>query len=949
MKHRQPSSAGTGVAPALPLIALALVALSGCLAPGARFARTAEHDPRAAEAQAAKWLERHGEADPNREAVLDAQGEAAFMIADDLDSVPGWQRFQADYSQPRRLVGIAARREASAAFRDVASSTDTVGAYRTWRRDYPDGIELPEARGREVELAFIGATEGDGIEGIQRFQAEYDDWPEAARRLSDAREIEMDRTFAVTKAEGSTPALRDWLTRYGDWAEKPGVRAEAHALADRAIATDAVGALLVGSWERAALLSWLDDSEALPAAGAVASERVDELWSRAELSDSTEGWWVLSRLLTADPRGGEASARARALGWEAVKEDPSRGLHFVQMFPSDAQAWEAEGAWIEARERGAPRARWASVQRRRALPGGDVELTVDVVDCQRQRLAGLTRESFTLYDGDTVVPLTAFSSLEQDRPLSLSVAIDLSGSMATERRAVDVAVERFAETLRFRNRAVSVGLIGFSDGVIANHAPTPRVRDFRGWISALPENVGGGGAEDTSGALVEASEQLQRTPGEHVVVTLSDEGLQVNLRGRQALDLTETKCDAARAVGGCLGWCGQDLSCVRTCLADGPVAFSTSLSRCAERGSEQYCLSRGIGEADAELTRCSRIVDHPELPLVLARRLAVVGARTFFLAVAGAKTEFESIAFSNGGRVLEVPNDTSDPAPYERALLDIADQLSKQYVITYKPSSPSVLEMRVRPDWRWSAADLPSDAEGGRESLTPDHEDPAVLTVEEDGSVVRSFDGSSWRAVLPPDHGRRELVLAGLGQPAVCTGGETGIFCSTDLGRSWFSIAPAMEGGAGVTLLGSPEGLYARVGERSLGLLRVLSRDLPASALYFATKSDTFEAALEPFVRELGGRLARDPSLRLRVEGHADARGSDAYNDDLALRRARRVAAAVVEAGAAIEQITVESFGERRPVRNGSSQADYSRNRRVELILLETPRAAAETTCRSPL
>lgn len=949
MKHRQRPSAAIAVVPAIPRLALALLALGGCVTPATRFTRVAERDPRAAEAQAERWLDRHSEADPQREAVLDAQGEAAFMIADELDSVDGWRRFQADYFQPRRLLRIAARREASAAFRDVASPADTVAAYKAWRRQYPDGDALPEARIREVELAFLGATEGADIERIDRFRVEYDAWPEAVRRLSDARAIEIERSFVATKADGSTAVLREWLARYGDWSEQPGVRAEAHALADRAIASDAVGSLLVGGWERPALLTWLDENEALPALGAVALEHADDLWSHAETTGTAESWFVVSRLLAADPRGPEAAARARGAGWEALTEDPSLGLNFVRMFPSDAEAWEAEGVWIEARERGAPRARWASVQRRRVLAGGEVELTVDVLDCQRQRLAGLTRESFTLYDGDTVVPLTAFSSLEQDRPLSLSVAIDLSGSMATERRAVDVAVERFAETLRFRNRAVSVGLIGFSDGVIANHAPTSRVRDFRAWLSALPENVGGGGAEDTSGAVVEAGEQLQRAAGEHVVVTLSDEGLQVNLRGRQALGLKETKCDSARAVGGCLGWCGNDLSCVRGCLADGPVAYSSSLSKCAVRASEQYCLSRGIAETDAELARCSRIVDHPELPLILARRLAAVGARTFFLAVAGAKADFESIAFSNGGRVLEVPNDTSDPAPYEKALLDIADQLSKQYVITYKPASAGVLEMRVRPDWRWTAADLPSDAEGGAASLTPDPEDPARLSVQEDGSVARSFDGTHWRAVLPPDPGRRDLVSSGLGEPAVCTGGENGIFCSTDLGRSWFTIAPAAEGGTGVTLLGSPEGLYARVGERSLGLLRVLSRDLPASALYFATKSDSFEAALEPFVRELGGRLARDPSLRLRVEGHADARGSDAYNDELALRRAQRVATAVVESGAASEQITVESFGERRPVRNGSSQGDYSRNRRVELILLETARPEAESTCRSPL
>lgn len=69
------------------------------------------------------------------------------------------------------------------------------------------------------------------------------------------------------------------------------------------------------------------------------------------------------------------------------------------------------------------------------------------------------------------------------------------------------------------------------------------------------------------------------------------------------------------------------------------------------------------------------------------------------------------------------------------------------------------------------------------------------------------------------------------------------------------------------------------------------------------------------------------------VEGHADIRGSDAYNLDLSQRRADRVRDYMVSRGADPARITAVGFGRSRPRATGTSDHDHERNRRVEFAI----------------
>ena len=78
--------------------------------------------------------------------------------------------------------------------------------------------------------------------------------------------------------------------------------------------------------------------------------------------------------------------------------------------------------------------------------------------------------------------------------------------------------------------------------------------------------------------------------------------------------------------------------------------------------------------------------------------------------------------------------------------------------------------------------------------------------------------------------------------------------------------------------------------------------------------------------------LAGDRFLRVRVEGHADERGTREYNLALGERRANAVRAYLVSQGASNSQIEVISYGEEKPIVSGKNERSWSKNRRVELV-----------------
>lgn len=76
--------------------------------------------------------------------------------------------------------------------------------------------------------------------------------------------------------------------------------------------------------------------------------------------------------------------------------------------------------------------------------------------------------------------------------------------------------------------------------------------------------------------------------------------------------------------------------------------------------------------------------------------------------------------------------------------------------------------------------------------------------------------------------------------------------------------------------------------------------------------------------------LRANPQVRLRIEGHADERGSLEYNQALGLRRANAARDFLVGFGIDASRLETVSFGEERPLDPRSTEEAWAQNRRAE-------------------
>lgn len=76
--------------------------------------------------------------------------------------------------------------------------------------------------------------------------------------------------------------------------------------------------------------------------------------------------------------------------------------------------------------------------------------------------------------------------------------------------------------------------------------------------------------------------------------------------------------------------------------------------------------------------------------------------------------------------------------------------------------------------------------------------------------------------------------------------------------------------------------------------------------------------------------LQANPGVMIRVGGHTDERGSDEYNLALGQRRAAAAKRYLTDHGIPESRIETISYGEERPVAQGTNEAAYAQNRRAE-------------------
>ncbi|WED22776.1 peptidoglycan-associated lipoprotein Pal [Vibrio sp. JC009] len=102
--------------------------------------------------------------------------------------------------------------------------------------------------------------------------------------------------------------------------------------------------------------------------------------------------------------------------------------------------------------------------------------------------------------------------------------------------------------------------------------------------------------------------------------------------------------------------------------------------------------------------------------------------------------------------------------------------------------------------------------------------------------------------------------------------------------------------------------------------------------VYFAFDNATISGDYEEMLSAHAAFLSKDASIKVKVEGHADERGTPEYNIALGERRAEAVSKYLQALGVQADQISVVSYGEEKPLVMGQTEEAYAKNRRAVIV-----------------
>ncbi|MBN2798908.1 MAG: OmpA family protein [Deltaproteobacteria bacterium] len=107
-----------------------------------------------------------------------------------------------------------------------------------------------------------------------------------------------------------------------------------------------------------------------------------------------------------------------------------------------------------------------------------------------------------------------------------------------------------------------------------------------------------------------------------------------------------------------------------------------------------------------------------------------------------------------------------------------------------------------------------------------------------------------------------------------------------------------------------------------------------ADKVYFETGSARIKPESFDLLKEIATLILDHPEVTLlRIEGHTDARGNDAYNLQLSKDRAASVRAYMMEMGVEGSRLESEGYGETRPIDDRQVEEAWEANRRVEFFI----------------
>lgn len=143
--------------------------------------------------------------------------------------------------------------------------------------------------------------------------------------------------------------------------------------------------------------------------------------------------------------------------------------------------------------------------------------------------------------------------------------------------------------------------------------------------------------------------------------------------------------------------------------------------------------------------------------------------------------------------------------------------------------------------------------------------------------------------------------------------------------------------GAYVTIDGTDDGLehiqteFKDASRTSDGILVNLSSDV-----LFAINSANLSLPAKKELDKVVSLLNKNKSRKIQINGHTDSTGPSAFNQTLSENRAKAVKTYLVSKGMQSSQITTKGFGASQPIASNQTNEGKLKNRRVEIIILDS-------------
>lgn len=102
----------------------------------------------------------------------------------------------------------------------------------------------------------------------------------------------------------------------------------------------------------------------------------------------------------------------------------------------------------------------------------------------------------------------------------------------------------------------------------------------------------------------------------------------------------------------------------------------------------------------------------------------------------------------------------------------------------------------------------------------------------------------------------------------------------------------------------------------------------------FAFDSSNLQPQFYPVLDDVARTLTEYNQTIVEVAGHTDSVGSDAYNNDLSMRRAQSVASYLSSRGVMQQRLITVGAGESRPIASNDTEQGRAQNRRVEITVV---------------